>query len=233
MLCVDNSSGHGQADEWTIVLPVGEKWEEVRCLVFFSTCPLAAPSPRKRVSPFFFKKKKNETSSSDHLFFKKKKKQNKSICWSVCFGFGRQLVTRPIVHPLCGARILQRTFSPVVATMGSSSTLLMEVARAPLCGPRFCIGHFTSNDHGNIGFFEHFLEEYDGDGGPPLLQQCERLVLQDSAISKVVLRAFVLVPLRSQVKVVRSFIGLREVLESDSSLHVSSVMNSSKFICGC
>ena len=107
--------------------------------------------------------------------------------------------------PLCGARILQGTLSTIMATSGgSSSTLLMGTRQlVPPCAvDEFCRGHFQRS-------WQHwvFREARWGWWAPrAIVWLCE-----ESALLKMVLRSFVLVLLRSQVKVVRSLDSVRRL----------------------
>ena len=72
------------ADEWTLVLLHRKRWESVQkvwCLVFFLPALLLLRLQGRKRVPSFKKTK---------LFF--------SLCWSVCFGFGRQPVIWQLVH---------------------------------------------------------------------------------------------------------------------------------------
>ena len=124
------------------------------------------------------------------------------------------------VHSLCGARMLLvlRTLPTVMATLVSpSSCALGEAVRTIL--------RTLSTGHGNIGFFEHSIEDHNGDGGPPLLQQRDRLALRgqrdlEDGIEDVRAGSSAVAGESSGI------IGLRQVSESDSSLHISRVTNS-------
>ena len=110
----------GKLTNGRLSFPVGEGWERP------SYCSVSREEDNESIS--FLTRPVFQIS----LFL------NKSICWSVCFGFGRQLCD------------LAERASPVRCTNAAEDTY---------------------NGHGNIGFFEHPIDERDGNGGPPLPQQ--------------------------------------------------------------